>query len=185
MFEKDISEVTHSMLESDLLIIKSPSQLHRFIELVKEHNVDLSNKFVTQITTSKHFYDTTAHQYIIDNCHDLNMKVIKGLSLDMEEMLNKDGQNTINEFFKHVCYSVKNDLYEPHINFEFKELKPYQSSLENKEKNSEYKAVIVADLLEDDNNLKNMIEDFKSTFKYNIDVVNIRNYPFMGGCLGN
>lgn len=191
MFERNMDNVILSMKESDLIIFVypvytfiAPSQLHRFIELMKEQNVDLEDKFVTQITTSKHFYDTTAHQYITDNCHDLSMKVIKGLSLDMEEMLNKEGQNTIYEFFKHVCYSVENNLHEPYIDFEFKEIKPYIPSLKYKEKSDKYKAVIVADILEDDINLKNMIEDFKSIFKYRIDVVNIREFPFLGGCLG-
>ena len=35
----------------------APSQLHRFIELVKTSGIDLSGKYATQITTSKHFYD--------------------------------------------------------------------------------------------------------------------------------
>ena len=190
MYEKNMDDVRLAMENSDLIIFVypvytfiAPSQVHRFIELIKEHNIDLSNKFVTQITTSKHFYDTTAHKYIIDNCHDLKMKVIKGLSLDMEDLLNKEGQQTTINFFKHLCYSVENNLYEPMINYEVKEFS-YTPSIEYKEKSSEYKAVIVADLLEDDITLKNMIEDFKSSFKYEVDVVNIRTYPFMGGCLG-
>lgn len=191
MFERNMDNVILSMKQSDLIIFVypvytfiAPSQLHRFIELIKEQNVNLKDKFVTQITTSKHFYDITAHQYVTDNCHDLSMKVIKGLSLDMEEMLNKEGQNTIKEFFKHVCYSIENNLHEPHIDFELKEIKPYIPSLKYKEKSDEYKAVIVADILEEDINLKNMIEDFKSIFKYRVDVVNIREFPFLGGCLG-
>ena len=97
--EKDPSEVIRGMIDSDLIIFSYPvytfiatSQVHRFIEIIKEKNVSLKDKFVTQITTSKHFYDMTAHRYIEDNCHDLDMKVIKGLSLDMEDLTKKEGQ---------------------------------------------------------------------------------------------
>ena len=33
---------------------------HKFIELLKGEGMDLSSKYATQITTSKHFYDVTA-----------------------------------------------------------------------------------------------------------------------------
>lgn len=45
-----------------------PSQLHRFLELLKASDIDLSGKAATQVTTSKHFYDVTAHRFIEDNC---------------------------------------------------------------------------------------------------------------------
>jgi len=54
-----------------------PSQLHRFIELLKASGLDVSGKFATQITTSKHFYDVTAHKYIQDNCQDLGMNILR------------------------------------------------------------------------------------------------------------
>ena len=44
--------------------------------------------------------------------------------------------------------------------------------------------MLVADILDDDTNLKNMIEDFIRIFPYKVKVVNIRNFPFSGGCLG-
>ena len=45
-----------------------PAQLHQFMELVKLSGISLKGKYATQITTSKHFYDVTAHQFIQDNC---------------------------------------------------------------------------------------------------------------------
>ena len=69
-----------------------PSQLHHFIELMKGSDLDLSEKFATQISTSKHFYDITAHTYIEDNCFDMDLKVIHGLSADMEDLLSEQGR---------------------------------------------------------------------------------------------
>ena len=82
-YEKDFSLALQMIEDADLIIFSypvytfiAPSQLHRFIELLKEQKVDLSKKFVTQISTSKHFYDVTAHKYIEENCYDLKMKLI-------------------------------------------------------------------------------------------------------------
>lgn len=66
------------------------SRLHRFIELLKEHKVYLSSKFVPQITTSKHFYDITAHKYVEEKAFDLSAKVIHDLSADMEDLTKKE-----------------------------------------------------------------------------------------------
>ena len=73
-FEKDFSEIKEVLEKAEALIFVypvytflAPSQLHRFIELLQKHNVALSGKFATQLSTSKHFYDITAHKYIEEN----------------------------------------------------------------------------------------------------------------------
>ena len=67
--EKDFSDAMELVKKADLLLFSypvytfiAPCQLHRFIELLKAENLDLSGKFATQLTTSKHFYDITAHR---------------------------------------------------------------------------------------------------------------------------
>ena len=71
--ERDFSEAKKSFESADLILFcypvytfLVPAQLHRFIELIKENGTDLSGKFATQVSTSKHFYDTTAHRFIAD-----------------------------------------------------------------------------------------------------------------------
>ena len=93
--ERDFSEAISKLEEADFLIFSypvytfiAPYQLHRFIELIKEQGIDLRGKFATQISTSKHFYDMTAHQFIEDNCRDLGLHYIRGLSADMDDLLN-------------------------------------------------------------------------------------------------
>ena len=69
--EKDFTKAEELLDWADAIIYSypvytfiAPAQLHRFIELVFEKGVDLSGKFATSISTSKHFYDVTAHKYI-------------------------------------------------------------------------------------------------------------------------
>ena len=191
MIEKDMTDVIKRMEEADLIVFSypvytfiAPSQLHRFIELIKEKNVLLKGKYVTQISTSKHFYDVTAHMYIEENCYDLKMKYIKGLSLDMEDLLDKNKQQDIVKFFEFVISSVNNDIYESIPQKVEEDIPLYVPQFEEVAKKEGHKVVLVADLKDDDINLKNMIEDFKRIFPYKIITVNIREFPFTGGCLG-
>lgn len=69
--------------------------------------LNVSGKFVTQITTSKHFYDVTAHNYIQQNCQELGMKYIKGLSADMDDLLTVNGRKCAKEFFEYVCWCIE------------------------------------------------------------------------------
>ncbi len=191
-YEKHFDEVINAVNDAELILFSypvytfiAPSQVHRLIELLKESNLNLTNKFVTQITTSKHFYDITAHKYIEDNCFDLGLKVIKGLSADMEDLLEEKGQKDAIEFFKFVEHCVNNNIYElPLVNLKNNGQTSYFSSFENVEKTNKFDVVIVADLKEDDDSLKEMIKDFQAKLPYNSRIVNINEYPFQGGCLG-
>ena len=112
--EKDFSEAKSLMESADAVIFSypvytflAPSQLHRFIELVKENGVNLSGKHATQISTSKHFYDVTAHKYIEENAIDLGMRYIRGLSADMEDLLTDNGRLDAEKFFDRFLWSVR------------------------------------------------------------------------------
>lgn len=91
--EKDFSPALAMLAQADVLLFSypvytfiAPCQLHRFIELMKEHQADVKGKLATQVTTSKHFYDVTAHRYIQDNAQDMGMHFLRGLSADMEDL---------------------------------------------------------------------------------------------------
>lgn len=189
-YEKNFLEIINAISDSDIIIFSypiytfiAPSQLHKFISLLKENNVDLSNKFVTQITTSKHFYDVTAHKFVEQNMFDLNAKVIKGLSADMEDLTTKKGQQEAVMFFNYLIDCAKSDIYEPKVIIKEKSIE-YTCSLKYEEKVEGKEVVIVADLNDDDINLLNMINDFKATLKYDCKLININKFNFHGGCLG-
>ena len=104
--EKDFSPALPAIARADVLLFSypvytfiAPCQLQRFIALLKASGADLSGKFATQLSTSKHFYDITAHRYIQDNCQDLGLKYIRGLSADMDDLLHEKGQAEAEAFF--------------------------------------------------------------------------------------
>ena len=190
-YEKDFSAAAEAISDSDLVIFSypvytfiAPSQLHRFIELLKESGIHLSGKFATQISTSKHFYDVTAHRYILENCQDLGLKCIKGLSADMDDLLTEDGQKTAKEFFDYVCWCMEHDLFEtiPKCQAAPTHLPVSSCASTLEEKSGDI--VIVTDCGKDDKQLNAMINRFRAVLKYKSRIVNIAEYPFSGGCLG-
>ena len=162
----------------------APYQLHKFIELLKDSGVDCAGKFATQITTSKHFYDVTAHRYVQDNCQDLGMKFIRGLSADMDDLLKEKGQLEARNFFDYVCACVASDRYEPMpAPIPAPAHKPIiVPTVQEGEKTGD--VVILTTCAEDDVQLQNMIARFRAVFPRKTRVVNLLDYPFRGGCLG-
>ncbi len=189
--EKDFTPAIEALSQADLLLFSypvytfiAPCQLHRFIELIKENKVSLEGKFATQLTTSKHFYDVTAHRYIQDNCQDLKLKYIRGLSADMEDLLTEKGQAEAVSFWKHVCWCMEQDYYEiPNPS-----PAPYfgmTATIPEKPANAtEGDIVIVTDCTAEDTQLSSMIARFQAVLPRKSRIVNLQEYPFMGGCLG-
>ena len=189
--EKDLSPAVQALEAAELILFSypvytfiAPAQLHRFIELVKASGICLAGKYAAQITTSKHFYDVTAHRYIQENCQDMAMKFIGGLSADMDDLLCKKGQKQAREFWQYVVWSVANDIYEPLP----KPLPPPKHTPVEVPKTADTQkqgdVVIVTDCRRDDIQLQNMIGRFRAVCSQRTRVVNIREYPFRGGCLG-
>lgn len=188
--EKDFSAAAQALREADMLLFSypvytfiAPSQLHRFIELIKGSGVDLSGKFATQITTSKHFYDVTAHRYVSENCQDMGIKVIRGLSADMDDLLGEKGRKEAADFFRHVLWCVENDSFEP---LPAPQPQPARipATVPECADDKPGDVVILTDCREEDAHLQGMIDRLRAVLPRKTRVVNIREYPFQGGCLG-
>ena len=191
-YEKDFAPVRAELEKAELILFCypvytfiAPYQLHRLIELIKADGVDLSGKFASQITTSKHFYDVTAHRYVEENCFDLGMKVIRGLSADMEDLLSEQGQKEARNFFDQLIFSCEHGPFvTPPVKAPVREKNVYQPVLPSAAKAKSKDMVIVTNCAADDQNLQNMIADFRAALPYESRVVNLREFPFDGGCLG-
>jgi len=189
--EKDFAKSRELLLATDAIIFSypvytfvAPSQLHRFIELLKADGVDIGGKFATQITTSKHFYDITAHKYIEDNCYDLGLKYVKGLSADMDDILKEDGRVEAEKFFEYFLWSIENDVYESRSERVSTYAPTLAEKAESTPKSDKYDVVIITDNTDEGSNLAKMIDRFSGVLPYKTRIINIAEYPFTGGCLG-
>lgn len=189
--EKDMSKELEAINNADLLLFSypvytfiAPYQLHRFLELLKASGADLSGKMATQFTTSKHFYDVTAHRYIEDMCCDLNMKYIKGLSADMDDLLSEKGQKEARDFMRYVLFCAEKGIFEPasvHVT-PAKNIPATAAEADGSSKSGN--VVILTNKEEGDTQLQGMIDRFTAKLPKKTKVINIAEYEFKGGCLG-
>lgn len=188
--EKDFSQAQAEIEAADLLLFAypvytflAPSQLHRFVELMKAHGVRVAGKVASQITTSKHFYDVTAHRYVMENCQDMGIHVVRGLSADMDDLTTKKGQQEADAFFCYLMHCTQHHCFEPSLPEQMPPRHvPVTQAQETPKKDG--KVVIVTDQREEDTQLGDMITRFRAVLPRKSEVVNIRQYPFRGGCLG-
>ena len=189
--EKDFAPALEAIRKAEALVFSypvytfiAPCQLHRFIELLKEHQVDFTGKVATQITTSKHFYDITAHRYIQDNCADMGLAYIRGLSADMDDLLTEKGRAEAESFWKHFKWQAEQGFFEPVPVAQTAHEGVPATVPEGTGEERPGDVVIIADLREGDRELQAMVDRFRAQLPYATRVVDIRQYPFRGGCLG-
>ena len=188
--EKDFSPALEAIRRADALLFSypvytfiAPCQLHRFIELMKEQGAEVRGKLATQVTTSKHFYDVTAHRYIQDNVQEMGMDFVRGLSADMEDLTTEKGRQEAESWFRHVLWSAKKGYFEPYTAVVPAPVVPATEITESAEEKPG-DVVIIADLRPEDTQLAAMVARFRARLPYATRVVNLQEYPFKGGCLG-
>ena len=189
--EKNFAPALEAIEKADVLLFSypvytfiAPCQLHRFIELMKEHHADVSGKIATQLTTSKHFYDVTAHRYIQENVQEMGMHYIRGLSADMEDLTLEKGRKEADNFWQHFLWAAEQKIYEPYYPISDPTDPVPVTVPEESFHEKPGDVVIIADLKPEDSQLAGMISRFRTQLPYATRVVNLREYPFNGGCLG-
>ena len=191
ILEQDFSVMKQSLEKADLILFSYPVytfivpyQLQRFIELVKASGVNLQGKAASQISTSKHFYDITAHRYIQENCADFGLNYIRGLSADMEDLTTQKGQQEAEKFFQYVCWSMEHHHYEPVFIQKVQPVPVPVTVPEIPAGDRSGDVVIVTDCTPENTQLQNMIDRFRAVMPRKTRIVNITDYPFQGGCRG-
>jgi len=186
--EKDFSGAKAALERAELVLFCypvytfiAPSQMHRCIELMKENGVDLRGKYASQISTSKHFYDFTAHEYVRENAQDMGMKYVRGLSADMDDLLKEKGQADALAFFDHLVFCAQEGLYEP-FGPEAEAFSPVDATKAAPKAKGEGDVLVLTD--RPNARLQAMIDRFEAECTRPVRVIDIGQYPFKGGCLG-
>ncbi|MBR3552278.1 MAG: NAD(P)H-dependent oxidoreductase [Clostridia bacterium] len=194
--ERDFSESAEALQNADLILFSYPvytflvpAQLHRFVELMKEQGIDLSGKYATQISTSKHFYDMTAHRFLEENCYDLGLRYLRGLSADMDDLLTETGRKQALDFFSRVVWSVEHGLFEcpPQTPAALASVPLREQDVQPVCEKKTGKVVIVTDYGTDPAAaapLQAMVERFRALLPFDSAVVDLQQFPFKGGCIG-
>ena len=190
--EKKLDEITAAIRNSDLTVFSfpvytfiAPSQLHYFIRLLREKELSFEGKKATCITTSKHFYDTTAHKWLEENLLDLGFDYIEGLSEDMEDLTKKEGQEDLLRFWRRTLWAVENSIVKKAgKKKEISSLPEIEKETLSTEKKDDYTVSVVVDYTYNRERIGRMVENFVSVFPYRTRIVDLSAFTFRGGCLG-
>ncbi len=191
LYEKDFFKAKEALERAELLLFSypvytfvAPCQLHRFVELIKEHDVSLAGKWASQISTSKHFYDVTAHRYVMENAQDMGLRFVRGLSADMDDLTCERGRQEAESFFRYLLWSVEQGHAEPDLPVQPSPAHIPVTHVDACMQDKPGDVVILTDCRPEDTQLQGMIDRFRAVCPKKTRVVNIREYPFKGGCLG-
>ncbi|MCX6994079.1 MAG: NAD(P)H-dependent oxidoreductase [Kiritimatiellaeota bacterium] len=165
-----------------------PSQLKRFIELVLERHAEaaFAGKYATALTTSVHFYDHTAHNYIRAISEDLGMQAVPGFSADMEDLLKPSGRAGsiafAQDFTRTIAAQAPVEKAFAPANVPVPEYLP--PAIPDVPKTGCRRIVLLTDASEADVNLRRMTDTLVRSLPNAVDVVNINSLDLKGGCLG-
>lgn len=171
-----------------LWVLVVAAQYMRFIELISERGVEdaFRDKYTAALSTSIHYYDHTAHNYIRAVCEDLGMKYVEGLSFDILDLMKKERRETL-IFFAENFFSaiekkaVTSQLFSPMTFSDF----VYQPSSPEEKINSDGKKVVVlTDAYDGNSNLAQMIDRFRESFADETELIDLNDIDIQGACLG-
>jgi multimeric flavodoxin WrbA len=191
IFQEIIDEVRSSdgvLWSFGLWILCVPAQYMRFIELIFQRGVQeaFKNKYAAVLTTSIHFFDHTAHQYMRAVCEDLNMKYAEALSPDMRDLMKESQRQNLSIFAENFFEAIEKKtvvsrLFKPLTFSDF----VYQPSIpEEKIDTRGKKVVVLTDSQKGNTSLGRMINRFRQSFADEIEVIDLNDIDIQNGCLG-
>ncbi len=201
--EETFQEIINEIKSSDAIVWAFPlyylmvhANYKRFIELIYERKAEgaFRGKYALAISTSIHFYDHTAHNYIHGICDDLEMNYFGRYSAGMNDIMKNEKRekflNYATLFFDSVEKKIPSSKCYPkiiHSNFEYLPELPGESKIKEKIELGGKRVLIVSDVEKGSNNssnLQKMIGKFKESFSDEIEEVNLRELNIKGSCLG-
>ncbi len=167
-----------------------PAQLKRFIELLFERvgATAFAGKMATAISTSAHFYDHTAHDYLRDVCMDLGFVFMRGYSAEMMDLLSEKERDHFLGFARAFFLQLSDPI--PLSNTSWSPVRWAPADLEQLplppavSKTGDRQIVIVGDVGPDDHNLRRMITLFDLFVSHPVDHLELSELNIRGGCLG-
>lgn len=191
LFEEIIDQVRGAdgvIWSFPLYVMTVCSQYQRFIELIHERYSEdaFEGKYCVSLSTSIHFYDHTAHNYIRAIAEDMGMIYVASFPAEMQDLLNEEKRSDLISFGDMFFRAIEEKRHFPRA-FEPVSRSAFlyePSPTRRKISLNGKKAVVLHDLREGDSNLENMIERFANSLEGDIEIRNLHEEDIRGGCLG-
>jgi multimeric flavodoxin WrbA len=189
-FQNVIEEVSTSdavLWAFPLYYLLVSSQYKRFIELIhkRESIFAFRGKPAAVLSTSINYFDHTAHNYMNAICDDLQMKFMDFYSAEMNDLLKPRERQRLKLFGEAFILAIKEGApairnNSPLIASTF----AYQPRALKQVETYGKKVLIVADDIDQNTNLRFMVENLQKTFLPAAELVQIKDVDIKGGCLG-
>jgi multimeric flavodoxin WrbA len=183
----DVSAADAVLWAFPLYFFLVSSQYKRFIELIYERDSfsAFRGKPAAVLSTSINFFDHTAHNYMNAICDDLQMKFFGSYSAEMNDLLKSKERlrlkifgETFIQAIKEKSPAIKNNRPLTFSNFD------YEPHVLRQVETGSKKVVIVADDIEQNSNLRKMVDNLQKTFLPAAEFVQLKDIDIKGGCLG-
>lgn len=171
-----------------LYILLVHANYKRFIELIWERGAEdaFGGKYAASLSTSIHYFDHTAHNYVQAICDDLGMHYVGAFSPEMRDLLKEKGQTQTLQFAQRFFDAIERRVptvrrYPPVVAraWDYTPV-PGAHTVDAKGK----RVVIVTDAEPQQQRLVHMVERFRGAFAGEVDTINLHDLDIKGGCLG-
>ena len=191
-----LDALVEAMVQADAIVwcfpvyfMLVPAQLKRLMELLFDHvGVDaLRGKPCTAVSTSAHFYDHTAHDYLAGVSSDLGLAYVQGFSADMLDLLSRKGRQDLQGFARDFFARVEagSPSYPTVAPVQWECPPFHQSPLpELAPKTGHQRVVLITDAGSKDRNLQQMTRVFERAVSLPVDRIELEQLRLDGGCTG-
>ena len=184
----DVREADGVLWSFPLYHMLVPSQYKRFIELLWERGAvnAFTGKYAAVLTTSIHFYDHTAHNYMNAICDDLGMHYVDGFSAEMQDLLEERGRRQLTLFAQDFldALATQSPTIRNYPPVSFRPIEYAPGSATRTVSTNGKKVLVVTDSEGPDTNLAKMVERFCASFSGEVEVINLHDVDIKGGCMG-
>ena len=193
--ENSFREIIDEVMSADgvlwafpLYFLLVPSNYKRFIELIWEGGAEdaFRGKYAVSLSTSIHFHDHVAHNYINAICDDLDMKYAGWFSAGMYDLLEEKERKRLILFAEHFFDTIENNKptsknFHPLIDSAFEYV---PGDVQGRIGMGDKKVSVLTDSKNERTNLGRMIHRFTRAFSGEVEVVDLNEIEIKGGCLG-
>jgi multimeric flavodoxin WrbA len=171
-----------------LYILLVHAHYKRFIELISERKVQgaFAGKYAAILSTSIHYFDHTAHNYMHGICDDLGMKFVDSFSAEMYDLTKAEGQHQLDLFGRNFLDAITRKAatwraFPPIVPSGFHYLSGAALApipTEGK------KVVILHDATDPNSNLAKMVTRCQAAFEGDVNTINLHELDIKASCQG-
>jgi multimeric flavodoxin WrbA len=159
----------------------------RFIELIFERGLarSFAGTYAATLSTSIHFFDHTAHQYMREVIEDLGMLLVGSHSAAMHDLLDRQMRARYRLFLADMLDSMREGT--PLVPKELSppaHSAPYNPGPSPAPRQTEKRVTVIADRCRPGSNLAGMIDRIRDSFEPRPELVILEEEDIRGGCLG-